>query len=77
MYYIIIKLLIMENHPSRNRKRNSEKECCEFGPRYFEIYLTLFLNLFWMKLDLYHLLSNGGIHLGINYSVSNETKWNE
>jgi hypothetical protein len=23
IYYIIIRLLIMENHPSRNRKRNS------------------------------------------------------
>ncbi len=24
IYYIIIKLLIMENHPSRNQKRNSK-----------------------------------------------------
>jgi hypothetical protein len=30
MYCIIIKLLIMENHPSRNGKRNSKEQCCHF-----------------------------------------------
>ncbi len=33
IYYIVIKLLIMENHPSRNQKLNSRIKCCEYCPR--------------------------------------------
>jgi hypothetical protein len=32
MYKIVIRLLII-NHPSQNRKRNSKMKCCEYGPR--------------------------------------------
>jgi hypothetical protein len=37
MYYIIIKLLIMENHPSQNQKRNS---ICDVLKKSFSLSLT-------------------------------------